>query len=998
MVGDKGDTSKKQQPQQHQQTSSSPKPPHEESSPSQQVVVVSGTNPFISSPLYVSTGASSSPFENQFETTTLNTTKRPRYSGQWKLLPSPPSQQQQKQPQAQTQINILNPTTESKSTTPSPSNPQQQQPQTHTTTTPLAASSSDTTSSQSLDHLSPMPSQEFGNKQELEQQVHQQLRKGKYVSPVWKPNEMLWLARAWKEQYQTGSDSSQQQQQQQQQSELGMSRGKTRADKDKEVAEFLNKHGVNRDAKTAGTKWDNMLGEFRKVYEWERGGEREQIGKSYFRLSPYERKLHRLPASFDEEVFEELSQFMGSRMRSSSHGGRIGSSSFVSCDETRTRSLPPPRPFKDDELPLSARTKQLAVTSGGGEPFFHGHRGNILGLDSMMEISTPCANTKELRRIGKIKMTWEESVSLWGEEGEVHRGRVRLQNSSFLHADEITCFDDAMVICPLESFEDGPLKGFSVDRFVSGQQVKVFGRRKSSSTSSSGFAERVQPINKPIPIRSIVPLDYRDPTEYYMDHLLHVSSPQSLPSLFELKHYLQEPPLPNLRFPLRKEVFEDLPQGKEFFFTTTSEPLDCRSIIYDIVGPIIRNNNNNPSCCTLPFSSRDSFIGVWDDCINRVVSRFCREDVVITRKPFSYWSNSQSQDTLLLLQDEWPNVSGFVNNFCLWRGEECEEFKENHIQQQNPSSSIIQKLLWSYLDLPYILGYYAIGNKVTFCAISKSQEDGKIIRTDLHQVNLTTPSERFKALVPCFRIGILLSILSRQCLTMQKGSFVYSDFERYSFGNGVIIEMTPNTCKRVYSEKRKWCSVKEVYEILDHRIPHSEFLFKVVEDIYDMSLVFKPRGIRVKPLNIEQLVEALKYVTKALVALHDLSFMHRDLGWENVMMREGGEWFVSGFDEAAGAPELNKYVKEGATAERGRHAPEMERGLHGVKVDVWGVGYLIMTSGLMSVPKMLRELQNWCMEQNPEQRPTAADCYHHLLQLQSSLMVSGGVAGGGGLM
>jgi hypothetical protein len=240
MVGDKGDTSKKQQ--QPQQVSSSP---HEESS-SKQVVVVSGTitNPFISSPLFVSSGASSSPFENQFETTT-STTKRPRYSGQWKLLPSP---QQQKQPQTQTQItNILNQTTESKSTTPSPSNlPQQPQ-------TTLAASSSETTSSQSHDHLSPMPCQE-GNKHE--EQVHQQLRKGKYVSPVWKPNEMLWLARAWKEQFQTGSDSSSrtEQQQQQQQNELGISRGKTRADKDKEVAEFLNKHGVSRDAKTAGKK------------------------------------------------------------------------------------------------------------------------------------------------------------------------------------------------------------------------------------------------------------------------------------------------------------------------------------------------------------------------------------------------------------------------------------------------------------------------------------------------------------------------------------------------------------------------------------------------------------------------------------------------------------------------------------------------------------------------------------------------------------------------
>jgi hypothetical protein len=242
MVGDKGDTSKKQQPQ---QVSSSPKALQHEESSSKQVVVVSGTitNPFISSPLFVSSGASSSPFENQFETTSTTTTKRPRYSGQWKLLPSP---QQQKQPQTQTQItNILNQTTESKSTTPSPSNlPQQQQPQ-----TTLAASSSETTSSQSHDHLSPMPCQE-GNKHE--EQVHQQLRKGKYVSPVWKPNEMLWLARAWKEQFQTGSDSSSRTEQQQ--ADLGMSRGKTRADKDKEVAEFLNKHGVSRDAKTAGKK------------------------------------------------------------------------------------------------------------------------------------------------------------------------------------------------------------------------------------------------------------------------------------------------------------------------------------------------------------------------------------------------------------------------------------------------------------------------------------------------------------------------------------------------------------------------------------------------------------------------------------------------------------------------------------------------------------------------------------------------------------------------
>ena len=152
-----------------------------------------------------------------------------------------------------------------------------------------------------------------------------------------------------------------------------------------------------------------------------------------------------------------------------------------------------------------------------------------------------------------------------------------------------------------------------------------------------------------------------------------------------------------------------------------------------------------------------------------------------------------------------------------------------------------------------------------------------------------------------------------------------------------------------------------------------------------------------KPSNCEQLVEALKYVTKALVALHDLSFMHRDLGWEKVMRRSDreNEWFVCGFDEAAGAPELNRHVRLGAGREG--HAPEMERGLHGVKVDVWGVGYLIRTCGLGGgVPKMLRELQRMCMEQNPEHRPTAADCYHHLLQLQSSLSSSPAAAGAAG--
>ncbi|OUZ99459.1 hypothetical protein BVC80_8973g3 [Macleaya cordata] len=910
-------------------------------------------------------GSSSAQFDDhQDDDHTLNP-KRPRFgSGQWrKIIPSTHQQRHQK----------MSPTDQTLAIEP------------HTLQTNTTGSSTPTASSPSP---SPSPSQETNKPF--------QIRKGKFVSPVWKPNEMLWLAKAWRLQYQVGGGGGDEvvslstSSSQSDVVSLSSGRGKTRAEKDREVAEFLNRHGVNRDAKTSGTKWDNMLGEFRKVYEWEKGNdERENVGKSYFRLSPYERKIHKLPASFDEEVYNELSQFMGIRVRVSSQSrvalisgddniGRITTSPPVT---TSLPPLPPPlsHQFKEeDQLSLSAGRARQGMESGAGTEAF-GHGGHHGMITEFAGPSSSSASSREVRRIGRIKMTWEESVNLWAEEGDHHdhqyqRGRVKLQGLGFLNADELTYLDETMAGCTMECFEDGPLKGFSIDRFVCGQQVKVFGRRKSSpsSTTSAGcFTDRLQlPVTEPS-IRPIPPWEYQDPTDYYIGCLK--VPPATLPSLFELSWHLQEPPSEDLRFPLRKDVYKDLPQGKELFFTTTTELLDSRAITFDILSPIIRSN---PSISSSTATSRDSFISLWDDCINRVVSKFCSQEMVIVRKPS--FTSSISTDNL---QDQWPNVTGFVRNLCLWRGEEVDKFREGNL---DPSSSLTEKILWTYMDLPYILGYYAIGHSVTFCALSRSQD--LVIRTDLYSVDLTTPTDRLKSLVPCWRIAGLLPLLAERCFNNNNNkAFPYSDFERLNLGGGNLIEMTPNTVKRSFSSRRKFIAVKEVYDFLDRRIPHAEYIFRSSEK--DLALTFKPRGCKLKPTNCEQLVEALKFVTKALVALHDLSFMHRDLGWDKVMKRSDreNEWFVGGFEEAVGAPQI--YPNGGMVGPR--HAPEMGRGLHGVKVDMWGVGQLVKTSGL-AVPMLLRELQNRCLDQNPEQRPTAADCYHHLLQLQSSLCVAPG--------
>ncbi|XP_019107973.2 uncharacterized protein LOC104906574 [Beta vulgaris subsp. vulgaris] len=867
---------------------------------------------------------------------------------------------------------------------PSPSNPQAQ------------LTSPDSSSSPSL---SPIPSSSAAG----QEQPQQQLRKGKYVSPVWKPHEMLWLAKGWRAQYQGESPGSH--------SSFGLEsvggggggggRGKTRAEKDREVAEFLNKHGVNRDAKTAGTKWDNMLGEFRKVYEWERGGEREQVGKTYFRLSPYERKIHRLPASFDEQVFEELSQFMGPKMRhsptTSFHHLQTSRSLSAPCD-LNLKALPPPYPFKDDNYPLSSmfsdRARQMQSYLTNNNP-----RNPLLGIDPQSSslnvgVSTSGGTPRvELRRIGRMRMTWEEWVSLWAEEGEYHRGRVKVQGCNFLNADELIYFDDTMVASSLEAFGDGPLKGFSVDCFTPGQQLKVFGRRKLSSSSSSPSLPlpSSSDFNERIPFAMAaepsIRWEFQDPTEYYLGCLRAPTT--TLPTLFELSWYIQEPPPEEFRLPLRKDIYRDLPQGRELFFTTSSsEPLDCKSFTIDILSSLIRSI---PSITTSNSSSRDSYIALWDDCINRVISKFCPFEIMFTRKQSSKSSSDES------FGDQWPNLTGMVKNLCLWRGEETDQLRESQ-PFIDPSSSITKKMSWTYNGIPYVLGYYAIGHNITFCALSpsdSSSQESRITRTDVYSLDLSNPSERIKLLVPCWRIGILLASLAEKCIK----NHCQSDYERQDLGDGNIIEMTTKTTTRFYLNKRRWQTTKEIYSVLDQRVvPHVEHLISYNED--ELALVFKPRGVKTKPKNMEQLVLALKQVAKALVALHDLSFMHRDLSWDKVLMimevnkedeasSSTEEWFVAGFEEAVGAPQINPVAMAVAVVEeREKYAAEMGRGVHGVKVDVWGIGYLIKTSEVRYegiVGKQVKELEGKCMEINPEQRPTAADCYHHLLQIQSSL-------------
>ncbi|KAG2940102.1 hypothetical protein PC118_g25946 [Phytophthora cactorum] len=65
-----------------------------------------------------------------------------------------------------------------------------------------------------------------------------------------------------------------------------------------------------------------------------------------------------------------------------------------------------------------------------------------------------------------------------------------------------------------------------------------------------------------------------------------------------------------------------------------------------------------------------------------------------------------------------------------------------------------------------------------------------------------------------------------------------------------------------------------------------------------------PIGLLSPPENVHQLLTALRDILKALVALHAINLMHRDLRWENVLKYagEGDKWFLIDFDEGASSP------------------------------------------------------------------------------------------------
>ena len=188
-------------------------------------------------------------------------------------------------------------------------------------------------------------------------------------------------------------------------------------------------------------------------------------------------------------------------------------------------------------------------------------------------------------------------------------------------------------------------------------------------------------------------------------------------------------------------------------------------------------------------------------------------------------------------------------------------------------------------------------------------------------------------------------------------------------------------------------------------VPYTDRLVSLTHDEMQNTTIcmFAPVGRAYLPLDWNELLDALLCVTRALVALHDIGIMHRDIRWANVCHildeRDGlsftQSWILFDFEFAATSPQP-PFASRTLTV--GNHAPEMmntastidpsssssagdSSAWHNTAVDIWGLGYLMQHASVDIPASHAREmalLQSDCLHEDPAQRPTSTKCLERL--------------------
>ncbi|OWZ17872.1 Serine/threonine protein kinase [Phytophthora megakarya] len=284
------------------------------------------------------------------------------------------------------------------------------------------------------------------------------------------------------------------------------------------------------------------------------------------------------------------------------------------------------------------------------------------------------------------------------------------------------------------------------------------------------------------------------------------------------------------------------------------------------------------------------------------------------------------------------------SNICVFRGEE-----KASGELQVPIKELHEKLTWRYDDAPYIFGYAAVGLNVCLVAIQKDEMTDRSAKVEtIETYDLGNLAGRLSFFLAMLNLSTLLRPIVEliQPLDIPEYGIIERD-------NGVQIAFAENCVIKTYPQSMPSADIIRNLQDLHQRMKRHSVPNVVVlknSNITKKYVMLAPIGLLAPPENTQQLLMALRDILNALVAMHAINLMHRDLSWKNVLKySDGDKWFLIDFDEGASSPAAKVTHLKAES-----HAPEiLSSSSHTVKVDIWSMGYLLETSPVQDLPSEL---------------------------------------------
>ncbi|TMW56155.1 hypothetical protein Poli38472_008803 [Pythium oligandrum] len=298
---------------------------------------------------------------------------------------------------------------------------------------------------------------------------------------------------------------------------------------------------------------------------------------------------------------------------------------------------------------------------------------------------------------------------------------------------------------------------------------------------------------------------------------------------------------------------------------------------------------------------------------------------------------------------------------CVFRGQE-----EGSGEMDVPIRKMSENMVWRHDDAPYLFGYIAVRYQVCLVVIRKGEDACRPTVEVLEQYDLGKV---------CGRLSFLLALLNMSTLFRSVDEQIrYANIREHDVTvqpNGVTIRCGKDSVLQEYPPDLPSESIiknlKKLHTLMAKQsVPNVVCLAKA--NTKERHVVLRPLGLSLHPSDLKQLLMALRDVLNALVTLHSIGIMHRNLRWENVLKHpdDCDKWFLTNFDDAVLVPAAQgvQHLSDDS------HAPEVDSE-HAVEVDIWGVGHLLRTTNVTNIPSELVVMQAECLSEKPRSRPTA---------------------------